>query len=101
MGDFLPDYRGDLQALVTAGGGVVLHRKPVTSVDEALQKQTVVVYNNEASIGISKAEVTKVLSRRQVEAKELGMLVKNAHVVPHHWILDSIASSEVHPFPLK
>jgi BRCA1-associated RING domain protein 1 len=101
MGDFLPGYRVDLQALVMAGGGLILHRKPVILVDDLQQKQTIIVYNNEACIGINKDEISKLLSKRLVEAKELGMLVKNSHVVPHHWILDSVACSEMHAFPLK
>eukprot|EP00250_Pteridium_aquilinum_P013046 c21097_g1_i1 orf=110-3070(+) len=96
MPDFLPSYKTDLQALVVAGGGQVLHRKPVIQESEAGKRNTIVVYNNENPSTVRKADVGKLMSKRQAEAKDLAALV-GAYVVPHQWILGSIGSSMVQP----
>lgn len=98
MPDFLSSYKADLQALVVAGGGGVLHRKPVTCVgdDAGGQRKTIVVHNNENPSSYKKADIGKLMSKRQAEAQELAAFV-GANVVPHQWILDSIGSSKVQP----
>ncbi|KAH7352842.1 hypothetical protein KP509_19G066200 [Ceratopteris richardii] len=90
MPDFYPSYKGDLQALVMAGGGAILHRKPVFLETEK-EQCTLIVYNNEDSSSVQDA----VTSRKQ-EAENLAVSV-GASVVPQQWILDSLASSVMLP----
>ncbi|KAI5072519.1 hypothetical protein GOP47_0012625 [Adiantum capillus-veneris] len=94
MPDFSPSYRGDLQALVVAGGGVILQRKPVLLETDARQRTTVVVYHNESPSNVKKVEERKIVCKRQEEAKRLALSV-GASVVPHQWILDCIGVSKV------
>ncbi|MCO5610330.1 hypothetical protein L7F22_064566 [Adiantum nelumboides] len=92
MPEFLPAYKGDLQGLVVAAGGVILQRKPVLVETDAGQK-TIVVYYNESPSSVKKIDEEVMLCRRQ-EAKNLALFA-GASVVPHQWILDSVASSRV------
>lgn len=98
MPDFLSSYKGDLQALVVAGGGGVLQRKPVSLLNDndAEQRKTLIVYNSETPNSNKKADRVRLLSKRQGEAQELAACVV-ANVVSHQWILDSIGASKMQP----
>ncbi|PKI68106.1 hypothetical protein CRG98_011702 [Punica granatum] len=70
-GEFEPSYRGYLQDLVVAGGGNLLHRKPVSRDDEKPKSSIFIVYNLETS---DKLDVNKdtVARQRKSDAEALA-----------------------------
>ncbi|KAK9726426.1 hypothetical protein RND81_05G214200 [Saponaria officinalis] len=97
-GDFIPSYRGDLQDLISAGGGTILESREHLQQCRNQQSNpgtTLVVYNDDAVTGTG--DVSSVL-QRQVEA-EMVAAESGSQVVPHTWMLGSIASNRLqHPF---
>ncbi|KAH7434422.1 hypothetical protein KP509_06G016800 [Ceratopteris richardii] len=93
MPDFPPSYKGDIQALVMAGGAAVLHRKPVPSATD-MGKSTVIVYHNQNVSGVQELGDGNAFKLQQ--ARTLARSV-GATVVSQQWILDSIASFQLLP----
>ncbi|XP_074279045.1 BRCA1-associated RING domain protein 1 [Silene latifolia] len=94
-GDFLAKYQWDLQDLIIAGGGAILENKEqLLHCSSNGLGTTVVVYNADAVTGTG--DVSTVLER-QLEA-EMVAAESDCHVVPHTWLLGSIASNKLHPF---
>ncbi|KAL9228247.1 hypothetical protein vseg_003849 [Gypsophila vaccaria] len=97
-GDFLPSYQGDLQNLTTAGGGTIVENREQlqqSSHQQSSPGTTLIVYNDDAVTGTG--DTSSVL-QRQVEA-EMVAAESGSQVVPHTWLLSSIASNRLqHPF---
>ncbi|OWM63832.1 protein BREAST CANCER SUSCEPTIBILITY 1 homolog [Punica granatum] len=95
-GEFEPSYRGYLQDLVVAGGGNLLHRKPVSRDDEKPKSSIFIVYNLETS---DKLDVNKdtVARQRKSDAEALAAQTV-AKVVSNSWILNSIAACKLQDF---
>ncbi|KAL2652727.1 hypothetical protein R1flu_020855 [Riccia fluitans] len=102
-GDFSSALKADLHSLVTAGGGIVLHRKPlplpVSSYTELPPPpeetpragQNIVLYNGEADSGKGRN-----LAQRIQEAMSVS-IPAGAHALPCSWLLDSIAHCRLLP----
>lgn len=99
-GDFTPSHKGYLQDLVTAAGGTVLHRKPLTEDQERLFEnssvlETIIVYNIEVP-GKQKNGKGVDFNSRRAEAQALADDC-GAKVVTSSWIIDSIAAFKLQP----
>lgn len=96
-GDFAASYKGYLQDLITAAGGTVLNRKPLTKDQEKLFHsspllETFIIYSLEMPEK-QKCSKDADLRRRQMEALALAN-ASGAKVAPSSWIIDSIAASK-------
>ncbi|KAA0052505.1 protein BREAST CANCER SUSCEPTIBILITY 1-like protein [Cucumis melo var. makuwa] len=91
--DFAPSYKGYLQQLVTAAGGNILHRKPVSSNNQN-NCQVFIIYSLELPDQSNPAEKNNILHRRRSDA---ALLAKSAaaKVATNLWLLNSIASSKL------
>ncbi|XP_057864399.2 protein BREAST CANCER SUSCEPTIBILITY 1 homolog isoform X2 [Cryptomeria japonica] len=95
-GEFAASLKGYLQDLVSAAGGVVLHRKPI--MDQPDCHSTIVLYNvelPEIKKHTEKLEGTSVRSRLK-QAKSLADAL-GAQFAAHTWVLESIAASQLQP----
>ncbi|KAL5977414.1 hypothetical protein ACLOJK_021760 [Asimina triloba] len=98
-GEFPQPYKGHLQDLVAAGGGIILQRKPISRgqerlVNESTSSTTLIVYSLEPPEKCDSSESDMAISCRRAEAHALANVV-GAKVVGHSWILDSIAASKL------
>ncbi|CAM6095452.1 unnamed protein product [Calypogeia fissa] len=91
FGEFTSVSKEDLQSLIVAGRGVVLHRKPVSleMSSNSSRGHTIVLYNGDNDLTNTAATVAE-------EAKSLAVNV-GASAVPHNWLLDSVAACELQP----
>ncbi|KAI3963475.1 hypothetical protein MKW98_022897 [Papaver atlanticum] len=88
FGEFVPSYKGDLQNLVIAAGGTVLHRKPIKG-DLGLSlsdssTSTFIIYSLDSTI----------CNRRKDEARALAGS-SGTKFAGHPWLLDSIAACKL------
>ncbi|KAJ0469480.1 putative chromatin regulator PHD family [Helianthus annuus] len=97
IGDFLPTYKADLLNLVTTAGGTVIETRDqllLSSHEEDtkanVNEVTLVVYNADFSYNPGFEDATALKCRVLDEAEDLAQEV-GCQVVPHIWILDSIA----------
>ncbi|KAJ0469481.1 putative chromatin regulator PHD family [Helianthus annuus] len=97
IGDFLPTYKADLLNLVTTAGGTVIETRDqllLSSHEEDtkanVNEVTLVVYNADFSYNPGFEDETALKCRVLDEAEDLAQEV-GCQVVPHIWILDSIA----------
>ncbi|KAH6811408.1 breast cancer associated RING 1 [Perilla frutescens var. frutescens] len=99
-GDFITSYKSDLIDLVGVGGGTIIE-----SMDHLVAERhsledistTLVVYNRDHPQGCTAEEASFVLSKRVVEAEDVARSI-DARVVPHTWILESIAACQILPY---
>ncbi|KAK7303081.1 hypothetical protein RJT34_13980 [Clitoria ternatea] len=96
MGDFVPSYKGYLQDLVVAAGGIILHRKPVSGDQESMLPdmhpyQTLIVYSLELPDKCNPLKRDTICSQRQHDAEVLASAT-GSKVVSNTWILNSIAA---------
>ena len=96
--DFLPSYKGYLQQLVTAAGGTILLRKPVSSNQNtpcsSPDCQVFIIYSLELSDQCDPRERSKILNYRRSEAESLAKSAA-AKVATNLWLLNSIAGSKL------
>ncbi|KAF5769848.1 putative BRCT domain, BRCA1-associated, BRCT domain superfamily [Helianthus annuus] len=97
IGDFLSTYKADLLNLVTTAGGTVIETRDrllLSSHEEDtkanVNEVTLVVYNADFSYNPGFEDETALKCRVLDEAEDLAQEV-GCQVVPHIWILDSIA----------
>eukprot|EP01018_Ginkgo_biloba_P040147 Gb_04292 [translate_table: standard] len=92
-GEFSPSSKTDLEALVMASGGEVLHGKPNVDLESSeVNCCTIVLYSvefPEGSIKISDRD--KAVQRRYTKAKSLADAIQ-AQVEAHSWLLNTIAA---------
>ncbi|KAK4418426.1 BRCA1-associated RING domain protein 1 [Sesamum alatum] len=98
-GDFVLSYKDDLLDLVRVGGGTIIESTEQI-VAQKPNPQTVsttyVVYNHDHPQGCLATESSSFVLKRLTDAE---LLAKNigAQVIPHTWILESIAACRVLP----
>lgn len=96
--DFAPSYKGYLQQLVTAAGGTVLLRKPVSSNQNiscsSPNCQVFIIYSLELPDQCNSAEKNKILHGRRSDAELLAKSA-GAQVATNLWLLNSIAGSKL------
>ncbi|CAK9233632.1 unnamed protein product [Sphagnum troendelagicum] len=104
-GDFVASsYKADLQALAILGGGTVLHRKPLPTLQSpqekkqqpSLQKRTIVIYNAEVPAGRAIEDSERSLLLRMHEADAIAAAA-GAVASAHTWLLDSAAACKLQP----
>ncbi|KAJ1414202.1 Zinc finger, RING-type [Sesbania bispinosa] len=99
MGDFIASYKGYLQDLVTAAGGIVLHRKPVSGDQKAISPdmhpyQTLIIFSLELPDKCNPSEMDTVFSQRRCDAEVLASST-GSKVASNTWILNSIAACKL------
>jgi len=99
MGDFIPSYKGYLQDLVIAAGGIVLHRKPVSGGQNELlpamhQNRTLIIYSLELAAKSNPLEKDAIFSQRRCDAEALARPTCS-NVASNTWILNSIAGCKL------
>lgn len=102
MGDFVASYKGYIQDLLIAGGGIVLHRKPISGNQGAISLDsstitTFVVYSIELpdKCDLSKKDI--ILNQRRFDAETLASAT-GARAVSNSWVLNSIAACKLQNF---
>ncbi|KAJ8627253.1 hypothetical protein MRB53_020560 [Persea americana] len=99
VGDFVPTYKGYLQNLVSAGGGIVLQRKPISRdqarlLNESFASKNFIIYSLELPERCDSSKKDIIINRRRAEAEALANAT-GAKVAAHSWILDSIAACKL------
>ncbi|XP_073157453.1 BRCA1-associated RING domain protein 1-like [Henckelia pumila] len=89
--DFVPAYERDLSALVTDGGGIVCSLVQIAELEHKPQGvcSCLIVYN-------AQVEASSIVPFATDIARD-----NEALVIPHTWILESIAGHSLLPYPLK
>jgi BRCA1-associated RING domain protein 1 len=98
-GDYTKSYRGYLQDLVVAAGGIVLQRKPVSRDQQKLlddSSDLLIVYSFENQDRAKSKAETKAADRRQADAQALAC-ASGGRVVSSAWVIDSIAACNLQP----
>lgn len=102
MGDFLPSYKGYMQDLLIAGGGAILHRKPISQDEEALllgssAPSTFIIYSLELPDKCDPSKKNMILNHRRSGAEALASST-GAKAVSNLWVLNSIAGCKLQSF---
>lgn len=98
-GEFELSYKGYLQDLVTVGGGIVLHRKPIAEnhgigVSSPSAPSTVIVYSIELPANCDLHKKDMILERRRSEAEALA-ISSGAKLATNSWVLNCIAGHKL------
>lgn len=83
----MPYYKDHLGDLILAAGGTVLEKSEITPT-------TSIVYSAEPPQGSNSDDQHEVIKKRKEEAEDLAARI-GSPVIPHTWLLDSIASCNV------
>lgn len=99
MGDFMPSYKGYLQDLVTAAGGIFLQRKPIRGDQKALSpdrhpSKTFIIYSLELPDKFDLLKRETILSQRRNDAEALASST-GSKAASNTWILNSIAACKL------
>eukprot|EP00256_Glycine_max_P045334 XP_006597513.2 protein BREAST CANCER SUSCEPTIBILITY 1 homolog isoform X1 [Glycine max] len=99
MGDFIPSYKGYLQDLLVAAGGIILHRKPVSGDQESTSPdthpyQTLIIYSLELPDKCKPLKKDTICSQRRHDAEVLASST-GSKVASNTWILNSIAACKL------
>ncbi|XP_028187915.1 protein BREAST CANCER SUSCEPTIBILITY 1 homolog isoform X1 [Glycine soja] len=99
MGDFIPSYKGYLQNLVVAAGGIILHRKPVSGDQESTSPdmhpyQTLIIYSLELPDKCKPSKKDTICSQRRHDAEVLASST-GSNVASNTWVLNSIAACKL------
>ncbi|XP_062094809.1 protein BREAST CANCER SUSCEPTIBILITY 1 homolog isoform X2 [Humulus lupulus] len=102
MGEFESSYKGYLQDLITAAGGTILHRKPVSAphnetLSSSSESQTYVIYSLELPNHSDSTKRDEAINHRRYNAEVLASS-SEAKVVSNSWVLNSIAASKLQSF---
>ena len=94
-GDFLPAYKEDLLDLVIIAGGTVILSKDQLVLESSICSTSLVVYNLDPPKEYPFEEDSLAYQRQEAEnlADEIG-----SRVIPHTWLLESIAACKLNPF---
>lgn len=95
-GYYMPYYKGYLEDLILAAGGVILQKidaQPIqSSTVNGTSSKLFVVYSVEPPQGCNTDQmISYVLKKRTEDAEALAAEI-GAHAVSHTWLLDSIAA---------
>ena len=94
MGEFEPSYNGYLQDLITAAGGTMLHRKPVSGHQKDSTCETFIIYSRELPNQSYPTEGDGTVTRRRFNAEALAASC-GAKVASNSWVLNSIAACKL------
>ncbi|KAH7445535.1 hypothetical protein KP509_01G013700 [Ceratopteris richardii] len=96
VGEYAAAYKADLEALVTAAGGMVLNEIS-DSMEKGVKVSLIIVYCKDVYSDSNAINMDGSSKRRYLEAKSFAETF-GAKVVGHTWILDSVAAYELQPF---
>lgn len=100
-GDFVPSYKSDLLDLVRVGGGTIIESMEQIITERHSQEviSTIfVVYNHDYPQACVVKEASSFVLKRVAEAEDVAKSI-DAQVIPHTWILESIAACRVLSYP--
>eukprot|EP00257_Ricinus_communis_P022323 XP_015582013.1 protein BREAST CANCER SUSCEPTIBILITY 1 homolog isoform X1 [Ricinus communis] len=97
MGDFVASYKGYIQDLIFAGGGTILHRKPLPGAEGASSPSTFIIYSTELPDKCDIKKKDMILNRRKADAEALASETE-AKAVSNSWVLNSIAACRLQDF---
>ncbi|KAL5561968.1 hypothetical protein UlMin_031715 [Ulmus minor] len=102
VGEFVPSYKEDLEELVIAAGGTVLHSgKELTGLScETAASRSLVVYNTDVPEETKLGEEVTILWKRLNEAHDVATNKTASQIVGHTWLLESIAGCKLQPLPV-
>ncbi|KAG2567360.1 BRCA1-associated RING domain protein 1-like [Panicum virgatum] len=86
-GHFMPAYKINLEDLIAAAGGSILEKSELSST-------SLILYSVEPPQGNNLDTLNEIIKKREAEAEELAATV-GCKVIPHTWLLDSIASCTI------
>lgn len=97
--DFQDSYKGYIQDIVVAGGGAILHRKPIKRDEGAsslgsLEHSTFIIYNLELSEKCDLSKKDMILNQRRSDAEALAAST-GAKAVSNSWVLNSVAACKL------
>lgn len=95
-GEFESFYRGYLEDLIAAAGGIVLSSKEEICPSDAVFTITIIIYSLEPWEGFNEEELSCTIEKRLEEAESLASAA-GARVAGHTWLLDSIAACKLLP----
>ncbi|OAY79756.1 Protein BREAST CANCER SUSCEPTIBILITY [Ananas comosus] len=98
-GDFVLSYRGYLQDLVTAAGGTVLQRKPISRDQQKLlddSSLTFIIYSLEHPEKSNSNRDSVVFDLLRAKAKALADAC-GGKIASNTWVIDSIAACKLQP----
>ncbi|XP_047308481.1 protein BREAST CANCER SUSCEPTIBILITY 1 homolog [Impatiens glandulifera] len=93
-GEYTTSYKGYLQDLVAAAGGVVLQRKPISS--STSFSSTFIVYSLELPEKCNPIKKNMIFNRRKTDAEAIANSTGSI-VVSNSWVLNSIAGCKIRP----
>lgn len=97
----MPAYKNDLLELVTVGGGTIIEnmeRMIAERHNEQAISTLLVVYNQDSPQGCLAEEASSSLLQRFEDANNLATKIGSL-VIPHTWILETIAACRLLPSP--
>ncbi|CAK7350161.1 unnamed protein product [Dovyalis caffra] len=99
LGDFIPSYKGYIQDLLIAGGGTILHRKPISGAQgnlllDSSRSPTFIIYSLEMPDKCDPSKKNMILNRRWSNAEALASST-GAKAVSNKWVLNSIAACKL------
>ena len=83
----MPAYKINLEDLIAAAGGSILEKSELSST-------SLILYSVEPPQGNNLDALNEIIKKREAEAEELAATV-GCKVIPHTWLLDSIASCTI------
>ncbi|XP_077253825.1 breast cancer susceptibility1 [Tasmannia lanceolata] len=101
-GEFMPSYKGYLQELIFAGGGIVLQRKPISRdqerpMDESSSLTIFIIYSVELPEKCASNNKSLIINQRTTEAETIANAI-GAKAASNLWILDCIAACRLQTF---
>ncbi|XP_050232818.1 protein BREAST CANCER SUSCEPTIBILITY 1 homolog [Mercurialis annua] len=98
IGDFVASYKGYIQDLIVAGGGTILHRKPLPGAEADRSPSTFIIYSIELPDKCdTKNKGMVILNQRRADAEAMASAT-GAKAVNNSWILNSIAACRLQNF---
>uniref|UniRef100_A0A7N0U2N0 BRCT domain-containing protein n=1 Tax=Kalanchoe fedtschenkoi TaxID=63787 RepID=A0A7N0U2N0_KALFE len=92
FGEFATTYKRYLQDLITAGGGIILHRKPFVA--DQSRPSTFIIYNLELPVKHDPSQKDMLLNKRISEANALANST-GAVAASNTWIINSVAACQL------
>ncbi|WCJ33512.1 breast cancer associated RING 1 [Euphorbia peplus] len=98
MRDFPDAYKGYIQDIIVAGGGAILHRKPICGVQEGSSAHPAfITYSLELSDKCDVSKKDMILNQRRSDAEALASGT-GAKVASNSWVLNSVAACKLQSY---
>ncbi|XP_065857771.1 protein BREAST CANCER SUSCEPTIBILITY 1 homolog isoform X2 [Euphorbia lathyris] len=102
MRDFPDSYKGYIQDIIVAGGGAILHRKPIYGVQGASPlgssaHPAFIIYSIELSDKCDLSKKDMILNQRRADAEALAGAT-GAKAASNSWVLNSVAACKLQSY---